>query len=400
MITSIAILLILGLVVNTLFEKIKLPGLLGMLLLGIVLGPYGLNWLAPGLLEVSDELRKFALIVILLRAGLGISRKELIKVGVSAVKFSVLPGLIEGFLIAFAAIWLFDFSFVEGGILGFIIAAVSPAVVVPKMLQLIERKLGTDKAIPTLILAGASVDDVFAITLFTSFLGFYGGSQVKLGRELFGIPISIVLGVVGGIIFGLVLVVIFQRFPMRDTKKLLFLLGGAILLTAVETVLHGIVAIAALLGVMVIGYILLEKLPEVSNRMALKLNKVWVFAELLLFVLVGARVNVGVALNAGLTGLLIILIGLVGRSLGVLLATAGSDFNWKERLFCIVAYTPKATVQAAIGAIPLSMGVASGELILAIAVMAILFTAPLGAIGIDRLAPRLLNQMTTSDLAD
>jgi NhaP-type Na+/H+ or K+/H+ antiporter len=392
MVTSIAMIMILGLAMNWLFQKMKLPGLLGMLLLGIALGPYALNWLSPALLEVSDELRKFALIVILLRAGLGISQEELKKVGFAAVKFSMLPGLVEGFLIALAATWLLGITFVEGGILGFIIAAVSPAVVVPKMLQLIDRKLGTDKAIPTLILAGASVDDVFAITLFTSFLGFYGGSQINLGRQLLGIPLSIVLGVAGGVILGLFLSVIYHRFPMRDTKKVLYLLSGAILLTAVETALHGVIEVAALLGVMVIGYILLQKMPVVSNRMALKLNRIWVFAEVLLFVLVGARVNVGVALQAGLVGLLIILIGLAGRSVGVLLATTGTGFDWKERLFCVVAYTPKATVQAAIGAIPLTVGVASGEVILAIAVMAILLTAPLGAIGIDRLAPRLLQK--------
>jgi solute carrier family 9B (sodium/hydrogen exchanger), member 1/2 len=397
MITSIALIMILGLAMNWLFQKMKLPGLLGMLLLGIALGPYALNWLSPTLLEVSDELRKFALIVILLRAGLGINQEELKKVGFAAVKFSALPGLVEGFLIALAAVWLLGFSFVEGGILGFIIAAVSPAVVVPKMLQLIDTKLGTDKAIPTLILAGASVDDVFAITLFTSFLGFYGGSQINLGKQLLGIPLSIALGVVGGIILGFVLSVIYQRFPMRNTKKVLYLLSGAILLTAVETALHGIIEVAALLGVMVIGYILLQKMPLVSNRMALKLNKIWVFAEVLLFVLVGARVNVGVALQAGLVGLLIILIGLAGRSMGVLLATTGTGFDWNERLFCVVAYTPKATVQAAIGAIPLTVGVASGEVILAIAVLAILLTAPLGAIGIDWLAPRLLKQTPAAE---
>lgn len=395
-ITSIGLMMILGLAVNWLFTRLKLPGLLGMLLLGILLGPYALNWLSPDLLAVSDELRKFALILILLRAGLGISKHDLKKVGFAAVKFSSLPGLIEGFTITALAMWLLGFSFTEGGMLGFILAAVSPAIVVPQMLFLIENRIGTGQGIPTLILAGASIDDVFAITIFTTFLGFYSGSQVNIGVQLLGIPISIVLGIGLGILSGLGLVWLFTRFHIRDTKKVLFIAGIAILLTTLENWLKGRVNIAALLGVMTLGFILLEKKPHVAQRLSIKFSKIWIGAEILLFVLVGAQVNISVALQAGLRGLLIVLLGLAARSLGVLLATAGSRLTWKERLFCVIAYTPKATVQAAVGAIPLSLGVPSGETILAIAVVSILFTAPLGAVGM-RMTSSLLLKVEVPD---
>ena len=392
MLLSLSLVILFGLLANYLFSKLKLPGLLGMLLLGIALGPHGLNWLSTDLLVISGDLRKLALIVILLRAGLGISKDALKKVGSAAIKFSFLPGLIEGFTIASISMVFLGFSFIEGGILGFIIAAVSPAVVVPQMLKLSEKGLGTGKGIPTLILAGASIDDVFAITLFTTFSGFYFGQQNNIVSQILGIPVSIMLGIGGGVLIGFLLSYIFTRFHMRDTKKVLLIIGIGILLTALESWLENRLNIAALLGVMTIGFILLEKKPEVSVRLSSKMNKIWVLAEIILFVLVGAEVNIGVAINAGLIGLLIILIGLLGRGLGVVLATMGSHLNWKERVFCVIAYTPKATVQAAIGAIPLSMGVASGEIILAIAVVAILFTAPLGAIGIEKSAQLLLTE--------
>ena len=392
MLLSLSLVILFGLLANYLFSKLKLPGLLGMLLLGIALGPYGLNWLSSDLLLISSDLRKLALIIILIRAGLGISKDALKKVGTAAIKFSFLPGLIEGFTIASISMVFLGFSFIEGGILGFIIAAVSPAVVVPQMLKLSEKGLGTGKGIPTLILAGASIDDVFAITLFTTFSGFYFGQQNNIVSQILGIPVSIMLGIGGGVLIGFLLSYIFTRFHMRDTKKVLLIIGIGILLTALESWLENRLNIAALLGVMTIGFILLEKKPEVSVRLSSKMNKIWVLAEIILFVLVGAEVNIGVAINAGLIGLLIILIGLLGRGLGVVLATMGSHLNWKERVFCVIAYTPKATVQAAIGAIPLSMGVASGEIILAIAVVAILFTAPLGAIGIEKSARLFLTE--------
>lgn len=390
MTTSLAIILILGLTANAVFKKIGLPGLLGMLLLGIVLGPYVLNWLDSDLLRISGDLRKIALIIILLRAGLGISKTQLSKVGPTAIKMSCIPGILEGLTIALVAIWLFDFSFIEGGILGFTLAAVSPAVIVPLMLKYQNMELGTKKGIPTLILASASIDDVFAITIFTTFLGLYGGSKINVGMELLNIPISIILGILLGVIFGLILVKLFKKFHIRDTRKVMIILGIAILITVIESALKNKLEIAGLLGVMTIGFILLEKRPVVANRLSLKFDKLWVFAELLLFTLIGSQVNIQIALQAGLKGLLIIFIGLIARSIGVLISTLGTNLNRKERLFCIIAYIPKATVQAAIGAIPLGLGLPSGEVILAIAVLSIIVTAPLGAIAINTTARKLL----------
>lgn len=390
MITSLAIMLLLGLMANMFFTRIKLPGLLGMLILGVLIGPYVLNWLDEDTLRISANLRKIALIIILLRAGLGISREDLKRVGSSAIKMSFIPGLIEGFTVAFISIYLLGFSFIEGGILGFIIAAVSPAVVVPQMLEYLEKGVGTNKGIPTLILAGASVDDVFAITIFTTFLGFYSGSQANIGIKLLNIPVSIVLGIGLGAIIGFILVYLFKKYHIRDTRKVLTILGAASLLTALEGAIKNRVEIAGLLGVMTIGFVILEKNPQVALRLSKKFNKIWIFAEILLFVLVGAQVNISVALNAGLKGLIIISLGLFGRSAGVVISTLGSDLNWKERLFCIISYTPKATVQAAIGAIPLGLGIPSGDVILAIAVLSIIITAPLGAMGIKLTSRRLL----------
>ena len=382
MTTSIAIIILFGLTLNFIFEKLKLPGLLGMLLLGIVLGPYVLDVLDSALLSISSDLRKLALIIILLRAGLGISKDNLNKVGKTAIKMSFIPGILEGLTIASLSMFLFNMTFIEGGILGFIVAAVSPAVVVPSMLNFIDNKIGEKKNIPTLILASASIDDVVAITIFTTFLGLYSGSQINIGMSLLSIPISIVLGIVIGVLTGLLLVSFFKKHHVRDTKKVLIILGIATLLTSLETVLSGLVPIASLLGVMTIGFVLLEKREIVAKRLAKKFNKIWVFSEILLFVLIGSQVNIEVAFNSGLKGVIIILCGLILRSIGVLISTLGTDLNLKERLFCAIAYTPKATVQAAIGAIPLSLGVPSGELILAVAVLSIILTAPLGLIGI------------------
>jgi NhaP-type Na+/H+ or K+/H+ antiporter len=287
--------------------------------------------------------------------------------------------------------WLFKLSFIEGGILGFIIAAVSPAVVVPSMLKLMEKGKGEKKAIPTMILAGASVDDVVAITLFSTFLGLYGGKNINIPIKLLEIPLSIGLGIGIGIIFGFLLVKIFEKYHLRDTKKVLYILAISIFLTTFEDVLSSYIQIASLLGVMTIGFIILEKRQEVAHRLARKFEKIWVLAEILLFVLVGAQVNLEVALDSGLKGLLLIAIGLAFRSLGVLISLINSGLNKKEKIFSIIGYVPKATVQAAIGAVPLAAGVASGNLILALAVLSILFTAPLGAFGIEIFGDKLLD---------
>ena len=395
MITSLVILILLGMAANWLFIKIKLPGLLGMLLLGILVGPYALNWLDPQFLKLSDDLRKIALIIILLRAGMGISKKALKSVGAIAARMSCIPGIIEGFTVAFFAMRFFGISFIEGGILGFIIAAVSPAVVVPLMLQLHEQGAGSEKQIPTLILASASIDDVFAITIFSTFLGLYSGSQISIPLQIARIPLSIVSGILIGVVMAMVIVMMFRRMEIRDTKKVLLILGAAALLTIIEAALKKHFAIAGLLGVMAIGFILLEKEPVRARRLAHKYSKIWIFAEILLFVLVGAQVNISVALKSGLTGLAVIGLGLVGRSLGVILSTLRSPLNWNERWFCVIAYLPKATVQAAIGAIPLSIGVPSGDTILAVAVLSILVTAPIGAIGIKTGARFLLHHKSS-----
>lgn len=391
MATSLGIITVLGLLANALFKKIKLPGLLGMILVGILLGPYGLNIISEDMMMVSADFRKIALIVILLRAGFGISKEDLNKVGIKAIKLSTIPVVFEGLLIAFISMKLFGFSFSQGGILGFIIAAVSPAVIVPSMLEFIDRGLGREKAIPTMILAGASVDDVVAITIFSTFLGIYGGSNINIGIKILSIPVSILLGILLGGILGIVLIKVFQKYHIRDTKKVLYIIGAGILLTGLEDLFKSKVEIAGLLGVMTIGFIILQIMPKLGKRISVKLNKIWVFAEILLFVLVGAQVNVGLAIDAGGKGILLIFLGLIARSIGVFISLFGSNLNKKEKIFCILAYIPKATVQAAIGAIPLSLGVESGDLILSLAVLSIVITAPIGAILIHLTGEKLLS---------
>ncbi len=388
MATSLGIILIVGLLANILVTTLKLPGLLGMLVAGIAIGPFGFGWLTAETVTELADFRKIALIIILLRAGLGLKKDELAKVGPAAIKMSFLPGILEGFSIAAIATYLLNFSFIEGCVLGFIIAAVSPAVVVPKMLELVEQRKGGK--LPTLILAGASADDVVAITLFSSFLGIAVGSGGSLVQVAVSIPLSIISGIGVGVLLGIILVKLFVRWSFRDTNKVIILLGVSFLMIAVQNAIKEQFEIAMLLGVMTIGFILLELVPEKANRIAKKLNKLWVGAEIILFVLVGAQVDPSVAITAGDVGIAVIALGLVARSVGVLLSLAGERFSAKEQLFAVVSYLPKATVQAAIGAVPLEMGLASGNTILAIAVLSILITAPVGAIGMKLLAPKCL----------
>lgn len=392
MAVSLAIIIILGLLFNKVFNKLRLPGLLGMLLLGVLIGPYGFDILNQEILNISGDLRKIALIIILLRAGLGIEKETLKKVGLPAIKLSFIPGVMEGFTLLFTSILIFDLSIIEAGMLAFIIAAVSPAVVVPQMLDLIKDNRGTKKGIPTLILTGASIDDVIAITVFSTFLGFHTAKNINIKVRLLSIPISIILGILFGIIFGFIMIYLFKKFHIRDTKKALIILGSAILLTGLEGLLKGIIPVASLLGVMAIGFILQSRYKLVATRLASKFNKIWIFAEIMLFVLVGAEVNIQLTFESGFAGLSLILIGLIARSIGVLISLINTDFNLKERFFSVIVYTPKATVQAAIGAVPLAYGVKSGELILAIAVLAIIITAPLGAAGIKYTGYRWLKK--------
>lgn len=390
MATSFALIALLGILSGRLFEKMKFPGLLGMIIVGVLIGPYGFGLLSDEMMIASGDLRKIALIVILLRAGLGIKKEDIQMVGKSAIKLSFIPSLLEGFTVAFLSMQLFEFTFIQGGILGFIIAAVSPAVIVPAMLDLMDRGVGEEKNIPTLILAGASIDDVFAITIFSAFLGMYGGGNINIGTKILSIPLSIILGIIAGAIIGWVLIQVFNKYAIGNTQKMLFVLSAAILLTTFETMIEGKVEIAGLLGVMAIGFIIFEKMPRVGKELSASFNEVWIFAQVLLFVLVGAQVDIALALAAGIQGILLITIGLLARSIGVLLSLLGTELNRKERLFTVIAYSPKATVQAAIGGIPLAMGVESGDLILSLAVLSIILTAPLGAIAIKATGDRLL----------
>ncbi|MBW1680231.1 MAG: cation:proton antiporter [Deltaproteobacteria bacterium] len=389
---GIALIIILGLSADYMFRRFKLPGLVGMLLVGVVIGPHALDLMAPEMMRVSADFRKIALIVILLRAGFELRRDTLNRVGRAAVLMSMVPALFEIGGVTLVAPHLLGMSYLEAAMLGAILGAVSPAVVVPLMIDFMDRGRGAKKGIPTLILGASSLDDVFVIVLFTVFLGMYGGGEMNLWLRLAEIPVSIVLGVAAGLGPGYLLYRLFTRYDWRPPKRTIVVMGVAIFLTWLEGALEGRVPIASLLGVMAIGFIILEKSEPIAHIISQKLKKLWMFAELLLFVLVGAQVNVQVAWDAGLAGTAVIAAGLVCRSVGTYLSLMGTDLDRRERLFCVVAYIPKATVQAAIGAVPLAAGVASGEVILAVAVLSILLTAPLGAVGIMVLGERILDR--------
>lgn len=382
MAVSIAVIVLLGLLSDYIFKKMRLPGLVGMLIVGIVCGPYVLNLMQPELLKVSADLRMVALIVILLRAGLELRRDTLNRVGKTAVIMACVPAIFEGVVITFLAPLLLDITYLEAAILGAVISAVSPAVVVPLMINFIDTKKGTKKGIPTLILGASSVDDVFVVVIFSILLGMYTGTHGNVPVKLLEIPESILLGIIIGAVAGYLLYHLFERYNLRATKMTIVVMAVSILLTWMEEELKTKVAMSALLGVMTVGFILLEKSEIRAHKMSRKLSKVWIFAEILLFVLVGAQVNIKVAWHAGPAGAILIFIALLGRSIGTYLSVMGTDLNFRERMFCVISYVPKATVQAAIGAVPLEAGVKGGEIILAVAVLSILLTAPLGAIGI------------------
>ncbi len=394
MMLSLAYLIIFGMLGNVLFKTFKLPGLIGMLLAGMVIGPQGLNLLDGTMLAISEDLRKIALIIILLRAGLGLNRRVLMRIGKKATALSIIPVLFEGFFVLLLMMWLFDFHFVQAGMAGFILAAVSPAVIVPAMLKLMKNKVGVKKNIPTLVLSAASVDDVIAITLFSTFLSIYFSQTVNVLGHILGIPISIGLGILLGVLIGVVLVYLFNRYHMRDSNKVVLLIAIGIFMVSFSAMIEAYILIASLLGVMALGLVITERKKSLGERLSIKFDKVWVLAELFLFVLVGAVVDIQVALQAGLLGLVVIAGGLLARSLGVVLATCRTDFSWPEKSFLMIAFMPKATVQAAVGSIPLSLDVAGGEIILALAVLSILVTAPLGAIGIQLFSRTLLHKST------
>lgn len=388
---SIALIIILGLGGDYLFKRLQLPGLIGMLIVGVLAGPFVLNLMSPEMMKVSGDFRKIALIVILLRAGFELRRDVLRRVGRAAVIMSTVPAVFEIAGVMLVAPKLLNMTYLEAAILGSILAAVSPAVVVPLMIDYMDRGRGAKTGIPTMILGASSLDDVFVIVLFTVFLGMYGGEQGNIFIQLGGIPVSIVLGIIVGFIPGYFLYRLFTKYDWRPPKRTMMVMGVAIVLTWLEAVCEEHVPVASLLGVMAIGFVILEKSEPIAHIISQKLKKLWIFAELLLFVLVGAQVNIHVAWKAGLAGTLVIFIGLIFRSVGTYVSLFGTPFDWKEKLFCVVAYIPKATVQAAIGALPLAAGVASGEVILAVAVLSILLTAPIGAIGIMIFGEKVLD---------
>lgn len=398
MLASLALIFLIGLSMASICKAIKLPRIIGMLITGIVLGPFVLDWFDSSILNISSELRKIALVIILIKAGLSLNIKELKKVGRPAILMAFLPACFEiAGVVMFAPI-LLGVTYVEAALIGAVLGAVSPAVVVPKMVQLIEGRYGEDKSVPQLILAGASLDDVFVIVLFTAFVGMAQGSGVN-AMDFINIPVSILLGVLLGVLSGLLLAVLFEFAhkkgkSVRGSLKAIIVAGLAFLLMAIEIWFEGKVSISGLLAVMSMACALqLRCRPEVGKDLSSKFGKLWLAAEVVLFVLVGAAVNINYTLEAGGFAILLIVIGLLFRSVGTWLCLIGTKLNFKERLFCVIAYLPKATVQAAIGSIPLLLGLGCGNIVLSVAVLSILITAPLGAIGMDLTYKKLLNQI-------
>lgn len=382
MLLSFALIFLCGILLGGVFEKLKLPRLLGMLLVGIALGPHALNLIDRSVLSISADLRQIALIIILARAGLNLDTADLKKVGRPAMLMCFVPASFEIAGMLLLAPKILGISLIEAAVLGTVIAAVSPAVVVPKMLKLMDEGYGTDKGIPQLILAGASVDDVFVIVLFTSCTGLASSGSFS-ALNLMRIPTAIILGILGGIICGLALKFVFQKAKIRDSLKILVMLSAAFLLVTLENSVKGAVGFSGLLAVMSMGITLRKSVSDTADRLSAKFSKLWIGAEILLFVLVGAAVDVEYALKSGAAVVALILGALVFRMVGVLVCLIKTPFSRKERAFCMLAYTPKATVQAAIGSIPLSMGLSCGNIVLTAAVTAILITAPLGAFAID-----------------
>ena len=389
MLLSIALILLLGLLFGSIFSKAKMPSLVGMILVGIVLSPHALNLIDDSILNISADLRQIALVIILTRAGLSLNLDDLRKVGRPAILMCFVPACIELAGTVLLAPVLLGVTSLEAAIMGSVLAAVSPAVIVPRMIRLIEEGCGTDKSIPQLILAGASVDDVFVIVLFTAFTSLASTGTLSTASFL-QIPVSIVLGIAAGAVVGLLLIQFFKMFHMRDSVKLLIILSFSFLLIELQNRLEGVVPFSGLIAIMSLGIVIKRKYEILAKRLSGKYNKLWVAAEVFLFVLVGATVDLKYAAAAGINAVFLVLGAIVFRMSGVALSLIKTNLSLKERLFCMVAYVPKATVQAAIGAIPLTMGLPCGQLVLTVAVLSILITAPLGAVGIDHLYRRLL----------
>lgn len=391
MLFSLTLIFLSGIILGSIFNRLKLPQLLGMLLTGIILGPYLLNLLDPKILSISTDLRQIALIIILTRAGLNLDINDLKKVGRPAVLMCFVPATFEILgMIIFAPKFL-ELGLLDSAILGTVIAAVSPAVVVPKMLKLMEDGYGTEEGIPQLIMAGASVDDVFVIVLFTSFIGLASNGTFS-ALNLIKIPTSIFFGISVGFLCAILLIYFFKKVHIRDSMKVIIILNISFLLVTFEHSLTGIIGFSGLLAIMSMGTGIQEKNSILAKRLSSKYSKLWIAAEVMLFVLVGATVNIKYALGASIPAILLIMTVIVFRMVGVFLCLLGTSLSYKERLFCMIAYCPKATVQAAISSIPLSMGLSSGNIILTVAVLSILITAPLGAFAIDFSYKKLLNR--------
>lgn len=397
MLTSLALIFIVGLAMAAICKKVKLPRIIGMLVTGIILGPYVLDFLDPSILSISSELRKIALIIILLKAGLSLNLADLKKVGRPAVLMSFVPASFEILGYVLFAPLVLGINHTEAAVMGAVLGVVSPAIVVPRMVELNEKKYGTSKSIPQLILAGASCDDVFVIVLFTAFTGMAQGGSVS-ALDFLNIPVSIVLGVALGVLTGFLLALFFETAfahnnMIRNSTKVIIILGVSFLLVAIESRLEGIVSVSGLLAVISMACVIKQKSTEsVSKRLSEKFGKLWIAAEVILFVLVGAAVDIRYTLVAGLSAIGMIFIALAFRSVGVWICMLETKLNFKERIFCMIAYLPKATVQAAVGSVPLAMGLSCGRIVLSVAVMAIIITAPLGAFGIDLSYKNLLEK--------
>lgn len=391
MLLSLALILILGMSMGYICIKLKLPSLLGMLATGILLGPYALNLIDASLLNISSQLRRIALIIILTRAGFGLDLSGLKKLGRPAILMCFVPASFEILAFILLAPKLMGLTLIESAIMGAVLGAVSPAVVVPRMVKLMEEGYGVNQGIPQLILAGASVDDVYVIVLFSTFLGLAQGESASLVKFI-NIPISIALGIIIGLALGYLLAKFFVNLHIRDTAKVLIILSISFLLVSAEDAISSAISFSALISIMFMGIGLKKNNPLLAQRLSAKYGKLWVAAEVFLFVLVGAAVNIGYLANVGLNALLMIALALVFRMCGVYICLLSSKLTRNERLFTMLAYTPKATVQAAIGGIPLAMGLACGDTVLTVAVLAIVLTAPLGAFAIDASYKALLKK--------
>lgn len=397
MLSSLSLIFLVGLAMAAICQRLKLPRIIGMLITGVVLGPYILDLLDPAILSISAELRQMALIIILLKAGLSLNLADLRKVGRPAVLMSFVPASCEILGYFLFAPYLLGINRIEAAIMGAVLAAVSPAVVVPRMIQLMEQKYGTQKSIPQLIMAGSSCDDIFVIVLFSTFTNMAQGGSANI-MDFVNIPVSIILGILLGAIAGYILSLFFEtayahKHCVRNSMKVIIVLGVSFMLMSIETWLEEIVSVSGLLAVVSMACVLkIKSIAFVSKRLSEKFGKLWLAAEVILFVLVGAAVDIRYTLEAGIATVLMILLALVFRSIGVSLCLVGTDMTKKERLFCMIAYLPKATVQAAIGSVPLAMGLPCGQIVLSVAVLGILITAPIGAFGIDLTYKKLLTK--------